>query len=167
MENLTAADYLEFDNLYRTCRPKMLGYLLKHGYGFDSEDIIQNAFLALWRKWGEYEKKDSFEPLAWGFLKNLMYKNRRTKKRRKEFSGSELVAIAATADEQDPERIVLARLELYETVSKLAALPVQTRNAIIMRSQDVPCSEISSQMDIKVKRVIKIVYEGRKTIKVA
>lgn len=115
----------EFLALISPCQSRLFGYLysLLHNLD-DTEDVLQQAVLAMWRRFDEYDRGRSFLPWAMQFAKltalNFIRANRRG---RMVFNEELLLTMAesAAAENEDAEDPAAYQDALLRCVERLAA----------------------------------------------
>jgi RNA polymerase sigma-70 factor (ECF subfamily) len=112
----------EFDYLYRT--------VLRHGVApQDAEDAVQNVFLTMWRRWGEYDQTRPLRP----WLAGIAARSAHRRRRRREAPVGVPTAIDGA---RDPEQQLLASRARALVMAALAALPDRHRAMVVMHDLD-------------------------------
>lgn len=99
----------EFLEQMAACQSRLFGYLysLLHNME-DTEDVMQQTVLAMWRRYGEYDRERSFFAWAKAFAKFSALNHIRAKRRDRIVFGDELVLLLAEDEAIEPEGDVLS-----------------------------------------------------------
>ena len=101
----------EFLELVASCQSRLFGYLysLLHNME-DTEDVLQQTTLAMWRRFGEYDRSRNFFTWARQFAKFNALNHIRAKRRDRVVFSEELVVLMAETDDGGSGRTILRRL---------------------------------------------------------
>jgi RNA polymerase sigma-70 factor, ECF subfamily len=115
----------EFLGLMSPCQSRLFGYLYSLLHGFDdTEDVLQQAVLAMWTHFDEYDRNRPFLPWAMGFAKMTALNHLRSRRRsRVVFSDNLLLMMAENAllDEEGDDSPVLYHDALIHCMDRLSA----------------------------------------------
>ncbi len=133
----TEAFEAEFDYLYRT--------VLRHGVPRqDAEDVVQDVFLVMWRRWDEYDPTRPLRPWLAGIASRAAQGRRRR-------HAPALDTALASDDGLDPEQRLDASRARALVRAALGALPDRYRTLVILRDLDqLTVSEIASLQNVSV-----------------
>lgn len=134
----------------------------------DAEEVVQEAYLSAFKQFDSYRGGDS---LAWilAIVRNACYTRLRQKPKESEAfdeevyyaNGEEPVAAIGTAD-NNPEAILLRRLDDAMVQDALEHLPVEFRVVMVLRTYDeLSYSEIATIMDIPLGTVMSRLARAR------
>jgi len=115
----------EFLELISPCQSRLFGYLysLLHNIN-DTEDVLQQAVMAMWRRFDEFDRRRSFLPWAMRFAKLTAMNHLRAKRRdRLVFSEDVVSLIAESGTTENENADVLASYQdaLLRCMDKLSA----------------------------------------------
>jgi RNA polymerase sigma factor (sigma-70 family) len=114
----------EFDYVYRA--------LKRHGINAsDAEDLAQEVFLVMWRRWADYDTERPLRPWLAGIAFKVAHDHRRR-------SGREVPGGLVDAEDQAPgaeEHLASARARSL-VLKALASLPEKQRTLIVMHDLD-------------------------------
>jgi len=114
----------EFDYVYRA--------LKRHGVNAsDAEDLAQEVFLVMWRRWADYDTERPLRPWLAGIAFKVAHDHRRR-------SGREVPGGLVDAEDQAPgaeEHLASARARSM-VLKALASLPEKQRTLIVMHDLD-------------------------------
>jgi RNA polymerase sigma factor (sigma-70 family) len=145
-----------FDALFHTHRESVFRFLWRLSRNAaDAEDLLQETFLVVWRKRGQFEGRGSVE----GWLRRTafrLYLNEREKrKRRADLDARRPVPSASSAPadrdvaERDAAAFMAARVD-----EALAALPDDPREAFVLfRWEGMTCAQIGELLGVPAKTV--------------
>lgn len=148
-------DHQAFRALFEAQRERIFRFLYRlTGHRSDAEDLLQEAFLTVWRKRELYDGRGSAE----GFLRQTAYRtflNHREKnvRRRRLEPPAEPPPVAAPAidavDRRDAMQFLVDRVH-----EALDALPPDARDTFVMfRFENLTCREIAETTGTNVKTV--------------
>ena len=134
----------------------------------DAEDVVQEAYLSAFKQFDSYRGGDS---LAWilAIVRNACYTRLRQKPKQNEAfdeesyyaNGMEPAAALGAAD-NNPEAILLRRLDGTMVQQALEQLPVEFREVMVLRTYDeLSYNEIAAIMDIPVGTVMSRLARAR------
>jgi RNA polymerase sigma-70 factor (ECF subfamily) len=126
-----------FDYVYHALR--------RHGVSpVDAEDLVQEVFLVMWRRWAEYDPKRPLRPWLAGIAFRVAYNHRQRSLR--EVPGGLLDAEDSAPSPEDRLDSVSARALVLRV---LAALPEKQRSLIVTHDlEGVPMREIADTLNI-------------------
>jgi len=89
----------EFLTRMSPCQSRLFGYLysLLHNLD-DTEDVLQQAVLAMWAHFDEYDRDRPFLPWSMGFAKQTVLNHLRSKRRSRVVFSEELVLLMAESN---------------------------------------------------------------------
>jgi RNA polymerase sigma factor (sigma-70 family) len=127
----------EFDYLHRAVR--RLGVT-----GSDAEDLVQDVFVVMWRRWSDYQQDRPLRPWMVGIAAHLAHRHKR--RRLREVLGARL----DTADERPLAEERLASAATRALVLRvLAELPAKHRIPLVLHEiEGVSIAEIVRLLDI-------------------
>ena len=147
-------DFSAFFHAHRDATHRFLWRLTRNAA--DADDLLQETFLVVWRKRGQFAGRGSVE----GWLRRTafrLYLNQLAKSRRRaahdDARGAPVAVVApaadAAVDERDAKAFLLARIE--EAVDEL---PDEPRAAFVLfRFEGMTCAQIAEATDTPVKTV--------------
>ena len=145
----------DFRELFETERDRTFRFLFRLTRNrADAEDLLQESFLAIWRKRAQYEGRGS----PGGFLRRTafrLYLNRRRKaQRRAALEPRNGVPRAAPPADLDVEREDAVSFLVTRVRESLTELPDEAREAFVLfRFEGLSCREIAELTDTPVKTV--------------
>ncbi len=127
----------EFDYVYRALR--------RHGVGpTDAEDLAQEVFLVMWRRWADYDRARPLRPWLAGIAFRLAHNHRQ---RRARESLREVLEVVD--DLPGPEEALSSRRARTLVLEVLARLPERHRAAVVLCDLDgLPMPEIAALLGI-------------------
>jgi RNA polymerase sigma-70 factor (ECF subfamily) len=152
------ANIAEFQALYLEWYVGLVRYLrrLLHDSTGLAEDIAQDAFLIMWRRWPDVRNHPC--PRAWLYTVARHLAFDALKERSHEFLRPELPE-QASAGEHDPSDGYNERMALHEAVSKL---PERQREAVrLFYFHDFPQNEVAAIMQIRRGTVAALLSQAR------
>lgn len=161
--NLVAFDLL-VDRYY----DRLYGYLLRFLKDSDvAEDLLQETFLRVWKKRGEFRNIASFSTWIYTIAGNLARSEWRRRKRWRmvrlgpgDSEDEPDIELAATGGE--PDKTVENRLAVKELSEEVARLPERYRQVVILRDiQGMTYEEIAGIVQIPVGTVKSRLNRGR------
>lgn len=147
-------DFATFFLTYRDALHRFLWRLT--GNSADADDLLQETFLAAWRKRGQFEGRGSAE----GWLRRTAFRlflNQRTKSKRRagladprDLARDGVVASGDRAvDDRDATAFLVGRIE-----AAVAELPDEPRIAFVLfRFEGMTCAQIAETTEVPVKTV--------------
>lgn len=169
LNRIAAADAGAFAALYDRYAARVLGVLLKLLRNrAEAEDVLQEAFLQIWARAGQYDKTRA-SPLVWLLLiarSRAMDHLRRNRRQANAVAEFEFEAEAA------PTEDVTSEIELHESAQRareaLARLPEEQRGAInlafyggltheqIAERQAVPLGTVKTRIRLGMRRLREV-----------
>jgi RNA polymerase sigma-70 factor (ECF subfamily) len=170
MERAAAGDRDSFRLIVERYRKPLYNFFLRStGSREDSEDLLQNLFMALFRTAGRYRKTASFRTYIYRIASNMLVSYYRKSR--------EIVSLDRDGDEHkgielpdsSPESDPLGTAELSQLEERfreaLAGLPAGTAAALELRvRQGFSYKEIAQIMGKSLSAVESMIYRGRKVI---
>jgi RNA polymerase sigma-70 factor (ECF subfamily) len=140
-----------FDHL----APGLLRYALSMGLtGHQAEDVVQDAFLALFRHLRLGRPRDNLRAWLFQVTRNLALKERRRSQR-----GAVALDIAAAQRQSDPapnpEAVLAADQRRRLLMSVVRALPLRDRQCLAMRASGLKYREIAAALGVSLGAVAK------------
>jgi RNA polymerase sigma factor (sigma-70 family) len=139
----------EFDYLHRTVR--------RFGVqGSDAEDLVQDVFVVMWRRWGDYQQDRPLRPWMVGIAAHLAGRHKQRRLR-------EVFAVPEAADEGPLAEERLATAAARALVMKaLAALPAKHRGPLVMHElEGVSVTELSRRLGVPLPTVYTRIRRAR------
>lgn len=134
----------EFTREFLAAEPKLRAFALACGLGLaEVDDLVQDAAVILWRRFGEYDRSRSF--LAWsiGVARNLVRKAMRDRAKQSSLSDDVLEKLSETCLSMDQE-LDRARHALEDCLEKL---PARSREVFRLRYVEaLSLAEIASRL---------------------
>jgi RNA polymerase sigma-70 factor (ECF subfamily) len=139
-----------FDYLHRTVQK--LGVR-----GSDAEDLVQDVFVVMWRRWGDYQQDRPLRPWMVGIASHLACRHKQRRLRE---------VFAAPPDAADDGPLAEERLASADTrtlvTQALAALPVKYRGPLVMHELDgLSVTEISRLLGVPLPTAYTRIRRGR------
>jgi RNA polymerase sigma-70 factor (ECF subfamily) len=135
--------------------------LRRHGVqGADLEDVVQEVFLVLWRRWDDFQADRPLRPWLAGIAVRLAYKN--VLRRRREIPSDELepVHTASPLDDRVAARALLARA--------LADVPQTNRMAVVLHDlEGLPMPEVARALNVPLATAYTRLGRGRRAFEQA
>lgn len=133
LAGIVAGDRTALAELYRLAAPRLLGVALRILRRRDAaEDVLQDAFLAVWQRAGQYSAERG-QPLAW---LSMIVRNRAIDRLRQETRRAE---DELASDDALPDVLVLdeaaARGVGGDIARCLSALPAEQQRALLLAAQ--------------------------------
>jgi RNA polymerase sigma factor (sigma-70 family) len=140
----------EFDYLHRTVQK--LGVRSS-----DAEDLVQDVFVVMWRRWGDYQQDRPLRPWMVGIASHLA--GRHKQRRLREVFGP--VPDAADEGPLAEERLASAATRTM-VLRALAALPAKYRGPLVMHELDgLSVTEISRLLRVPLPTAYTRLRRGR------
>jgi RNA polymerase sigma-70 factor (ECF subfamily) len=144
----------------------LLGYLYRMTGGDRplAEDLVQEAFLRVLRSIGQYQYPRPFKPWLYAIATNLVRDHYKRAETRYTVGGTgeELTRGQAVR----PEERVLADEEAGQVAAAVMALPVQQREAVILRYyQSLSLAEIADALGVPLGTVKSRLYHGLRRLR--
>lgn len=115
----------EFLALISPCQSRLFGYLYSMLHNLDdTEDVLQQAVLAMWRRFDQYDRGRSFVPWAMQFAKLTAFNHIRAKRRDRMVFNEELVLLMAEsggAENEDVESLASYQDALLRCMDRLSS----------------------------------------------
>ena len=145
----------EVVELFDQFRDRLLRYLLSCSLTVhDSEDVIQDTFLALFRHLRNDKSRHHLRGWLFRVAHNLALKHHRALRDSMNVPGSPLVAInSAVCPAPNPEDQVLTGQRDERVMAVLQALPEQQRWCLYLRAEGLRYREIAEVLDISLGSV--------------
>ena len=157
-----------FDLLVDRYYERIYGYLNRFLKDSDmAEDLLQETFLRVWKKRGEFRNIASFSTWIYTIAGNLARSEWRRRKRWRMLrlgpSDNEDDPDFELADEgAGPDRVVEGRLAAAELLDEVAKLPERYRQVVILRDvQELSYEEIAGIVQVPVGTVKSRLNRGR------
>jgi RNA polymerase sigma-70 factor (ECF subfamily) len=146
---------LAFEILFREYYVRLCGFANKFiSSSTESEEIVQEVFLNIWKKRGQYKLNDEIRPYLFKSVQNLCFNFLEHKKLTdKYYSIIEIVYKDHTEDYNTYESVLYTEFE-NKASAAINSLPVQCRKIFQMSREDgLKYSEIAEKLGISVKTV--------------
>ncbi|HDP98325.1 MAG TPA: sigma-70 family RNA polymerase sigma factor [bacterium] len=167
IEKFQNGDLYAFDLIVKRYKNQLLNFIYRFlGNTEESEDLVQETFLRVYRNRKAYQKVAKFSTWIYTIAGNLAKTELRKRKRRRFFSISELGFNEKDYDISDeaynPEKDVDSRLKEAIIHEQIMALSPKFREVIILRDvQQLSYEEISEIVNIPLGTVKSRVNRGR------
>jgi RNA polymerase sigma-70 factor (ECF subfamily) len=150
-----ALDHAQFHELFLAQRDRLFRFLFRLcGSAADADDLLQEAFLATWRKRTSFDGRGSAEGWIRRTAFRLWLDARRRRVRRDGLAPSAPAPAAGASDPSGPERRDAVAFLVARVEDAVAALPDGPREAFVMfRFEGMPCAEIADLIGVPVKTV--------------
>jgi RNA polymerase sigma-70 factor (sigma-E family) len=126
-----------------------------------AEDVVQDAFSALHRRWSSITTPDA----AVGYLRTSVVNASRSVLRRRRVARAHLWPEASRWTDESPDSDVLLAEEHQEVLVALRKLPTRQREVIVLRYwAELPEAEIASALGISIGAVKSSASRGREAI---
>jgi RNA polymerase sigma-70 factor (ECF subfamily) len=126
-----------------------------------AKDIVQDAFLNVWKSENEFENENAFKSYLYVVTKNLSINYLR---KNKKFENNKLTNVDIVDDNSIINEII--REETYRMLSEaIKKLGTQSQKIIIMLLKGMNVKEISEELDISVNTVKTLKSRSVKTLK--
>lgn len=167
IRNLKKGSHAAFDEIYSMYFDRLYGYAYRFcGSREDSEEIIHNVFLRLWRIRQKIKKEDSLEPLLFVITKSYLLKF--VSRRKNNLNIEDLLGQDNTPiDSSDLPDFNLSH-EIIRTIiqEELSHLPkTQQRIIILSRFDSLTNREIAQALNLKEQTVRNQLSLGLKELK--
>jgi RNA polymerase sigma factor (sigma-70 family) len=131
----TRAFEVEFDYLHR--RVQRLGV-----WASDAEDLVQDVFVVMWRRWGDYQQERPLRPWMLGIANHLAGRHKQRRLREVFATPPETVDEGPLAE----ERLASAATRTL-VLQALAGLPAKHRGVLVMHElEGVTVAELSKRL---------------------
>ena len=167
IERFQNGDLYAFDLIVKRYKNQLLNFIYRFlGNTEESEDLVQETFLRVYRNRTAYKKVAKFSTWIYTIAGNLAKTELRKRKRRRFFSISELGYNEKDYDISDdaynPERDVDSRMKEEIIHQQIMALSPKFRQVILLRDvQQLSYEEISKIVNIPLGTVKSRVNRGR------
>ena len=140
----------EFDYVFRALR--------RHGVApADAEDLAQDVFLIMWRRWADYDGERPLRPWLAGIAFRLAY-NHRLRRGRESLRG----ALDLVGDAPNPEEALAAQRARSLVLAALAGLPERHRAPVVLSDLDgLPMPEVAAILGVPLATAYTRVRRGR------
>ncbi|MDA3630236.1 sigma-70 family RNA polymerase sigma factor [Saccharopolyspora sp. WRP15-2] len=139
-ERIAAGDDAAFEQLVHRCSAPLLGMALRMlGDRADAEDVVQDAFLTVWRRAGELVEPAALRTWLFQIARRrclVVLRSRRTRRTEPVWSVPEQRSVAGGAPLADPERAVEAGAGVIELLRALGDLPPPQRQVWVLAELD-------------------------------
>lgn len=146
----------EFEALFRKYYPSMCAVAMKFVRDkVVAEDLVQEAFIRLWTKRGEYEAIPNLKTFLYVAVKNLCFNYLRDKKETIDYEAAGLENL------EDHFKNYLIEEETYRMITEaVRQLPVQSARIITLALQGKQNKEIAEMLGISVNTVKTLKYKS-------
>jgi RNA polymerase sigma-70 factor, ECF subfamily len=166
---IAARDHSSFVSLYNSQQPLMCRYAngLVAGDTDVAQDIVDEAFLEVWRSAGTFSGAGSGQGWIRRIVRNKAIDWLRKQKERPVSNESEAITLVRMADGQDgPDRIAEKNCAANELRACLERLSPEHREAVwLCYFEELPLSEIATIMGCPENTVKTRLYHARKNLK--
>jgi RNA polymerase sigma-70 factor (ECF subfamily) len=131
----------------------------------DIEDLAHDVFLAVYRRWGEYDPARSVRPWLFGFAYRIASDHRRLSRHRREKAGVDIEPVdgAPLADEQ-----LVAEQTRNAVLAALETMEFDRRAILVMHDIDGhPVPEIARSLSIPLNTAYSRLRLARKDFELA
>lgn len=165
IDNLKNGDTKAFNLLFSIYGPRL--YAFTNGYlksKFESEEVVQEVFLTIWRKRKDIDSTLSFKSylfkIAWHLILEAFNKVRKLEKFKHEML-NQAISFTSDMDERLDYQMLLERVE-----SIIKKLPTRQREILIMRKKEgIAVKEIARQLEVSPKTVENHLTKALKNLK--
>ena len=127
------------------------------------DDLAQEVFLVLHRRWSEYDASRPLRPYLFGIAVRIALANRRKRVREVAFGNVEL-----GDDGPGPEDVLCNKQTQALLQAALKHIPLPRRTVLVMHELDhVPVTEVAATLSIPLFTVYSRLRKARKELKVA
>ena len=146
----------EFDHVYRGLR--------RHGFSeADAEDLAQEVFLVMWRRWGQLDQQRPMRPWLSAIAFNLV--GNRLRRLHREIPAAEVEIID---DRPGAEELLAGRRLRGIVLRALAGLPEKYRSVLVLRDLDgLPMREIAARQALPLFTAYTRLRRGRRDFNLA
>jgi RNA polymerase sigma-70 factor (ECF subfamily) len=167
-----SGDRAAFDTLRKVLEPPVLRFARNLvGYSETEEDVLQNAFIALWVNLARIDPVERLRPFLFRIVRNLCYDELR---RRGRFRAVSLDTGWEEPAEPDhglrdprppPDEEVQRILLIAEVQRAMQRLPELQRQALILHAiEDLPYAEVAVAMDTDIGTVKSRIHYARRNL---
>lgn len=123
----------EFEALYRTYAPEILGYLRRRGAGDDAQDLLADTFLTGWRRRDDLPEATLRRAWLFGVARRLLLARGRRQQPSALIEASDVRTVpAAAGDDADAQEVVRAALaDLPDIDRELLTMTVWERLPVV------------------------------------
>ncbi|NQE61437.1 sigma-70 family RNA polymerase sigma factor [Caulobacter sp. RHG1] len=164
-----AGDRSAFVELFRHHGPAVAK--LSRAYGAPTsevEDVVQEVFLSAWRRLADYDRQRPFRAWLFGIALNRVRDMARRRRVRAFFFGASELDENATRIEveaPDPEAEAHHRLALEQVWGRIAHLPDDLRNALVLTAvSGLSYQEAADSLNITIKALEGRIARARKRL---
>lgn len=132
----------------------------------DAEDVVQDAFVVLYRRMAEFESGRSVGPWLFGIVRHLAVRRRATRVRRRKLWERWAAWRASEREEHSVDAQVEAGLQLRQAGDVLATLPSMQRacfELVVIRELSVV--DVAEMHDITESTVRQHVFRARRALR--
>jgi RNA polymerase sigma-70 factor, ECF subfamily len=132
----------------------------------ESRDIVQEAFIRVWKNWDRYRQEIKFSTWLYTIVSNLCLDKLRARSRRKTES-CEVARMPESIDFEPGADEVMDRVMISELIRNLAdGLPEKQQLVFVLRDlQDLEMEEVCDISGLKPEQVKANLYLARKSIR--
>lgn len=142
--------------LFDELRAPVLRYLLSMGLPVaDGEDVVQDAFLALFNHLRRGRPRTNLPGWTFRTAHNLGLKRRRAIHRARKASGNPAVIVLALDTGPDPEEQLCGRQRYERACAILRALPERDRFCVALRAEGLRYRDIARTLGVSIGTVAK------------
>lgn len=158
-------DLLAFEQIMRLYERRVFGYVMRHvNNREDAEDITQEVFIKLYKKFGSYDPKQTFTTWLFTIATNTIYDFLRHRRGKQDLlTVDDPVQPFETADARDPYIAVAAAVDVGQALEKIKTV---YRTVLLLYYRDeLTCEEIAAALKIPVGTVKTHLSRARKSLK--
>ncbi len=165
IDRLKNGDTKAFDTLFTIYGPRL--YVFTNGYlksRFDSEEVVQEVFLTIWRKRKDIDASLSFKSYLFKIAYHLILEAFNKIRKRDAFKHEMLEQAVPFTNDLEERLDYQMLLEKVDRIIK--TLPTRQQEVVIMRKKEgVAVKEIARQLEISPKTVENHLTEALKSLK--
>ncbi|KAA5836389.1 RNA polymerase sigma factor [Saccharopolyspora hirsuta] len=139
-ERIAAGDDAAFEQLVHSCSAPLLGMALRMlGDRADAEDVVQDAFITVWRRAGDLHEPAALRSWLFQIARRrclIVLRTRRTRRTDPVWSVPEQRSVSGGVPLADPQRAVESGAGVLELLRALAALPPAQREVWLLAEID-------------------------------
>ncbi|WP_328841928.1 sigma-70 family RNA polymerase sigma factor [Streptomyces europaeiscabiei] len=151
----------EFEQLFQNHYARLVRAVSRMHFSVDAEEVVTEAFTALWQHWQRNGSPDDPVPYLWGIVRHQLLDHQRRERRRAE--------IAMPLDAMETEAPVGAFTDIVEVREKvleiLAMLPPRQREVLILRLEGLTDPEIAAELGLEPGTVSAHMSRARRTVR--
>lgn len=176
LQQARAGDYDAFEQLYRWLEPGLARFVRRLiGDGAESEDVLQDTFLALYMNLDRIQPTANLRPYAYRIARNNCFDRLRSWGRYDEVSidddnddaySPRLPLQLKDEDAQPPDEVthwLLLGLEVRQAIDRLPEAQRQT--LILYCEEELTYAEIAEVMDVSIGTVKSRLFHAKKTLR--